>query len=69
MLPLPLRETALLRPIAAAAACVWAMALEAATIVLDYGIKKADMATVYMSPDPFFDAFEEDLDLCKWSFD
>jgi hypothetical protein len=26
------------------------------------------MAMVYMSPDPFFDAFEEDLDLCKWSF-
>ncbi len=24
---------------------------------------------VYMSPDPFFDAFEEDLDLQKWSFD
>jgi len=23
----------------------------------------------YMSPDPFFDSFEEELDLCKWSFD
>jgi hypothetical protein len=69
MLPLPLWETALPQPIAAAAACVWATALEAATIVLDYGIAKADMATVYMSPDPFFDAFDEDLGLRKWSFD
>ncbi len=23
----------------------------------------------YMSPDPFFDSFEEELDLRKWSFD
>jgi hypothetical protein len=68
-LPLPLWETALPQPIAAAAARVWVMAVEAATIVLDYGIKNADMATVYMSPDPFFDAFEEDLDLRIWSFD
>jgi hypothetical protein len=35
--------------------------LEAATIVLDYGIKKADMATVYMSPDPFFDGLKKTL--------
>jgi hypothetical protein len=27
------------------------------------------MATVYMSPDPFFDSFEEEMDLWKWSFD
>jgi hypothetical protein len=38
-------------------------------IVLAYGIGKEDMATVCMSPDRFFDAFEEELDLRKWSFD
>ncbi len=27
------------------------------------------MATVYMSPDLFYEAFEEELDLRKWSFD
>jgi hypothetical protein len=27
------------------------------------------MGIVYMSPDPFFDSFEEELDLRKWSFD
>ncbi len=69
MLPLPLWETAIPRPIAAAAACVQTMALDAASIVLAYGIGKDNMAMVYMSPDPFFDAFEEDLDLHKWSFD
>jgi hypothetical protein len=69
MLPLPLRETAIPRPIAAAAARVQTMALDAALIVLVYGVGKDDMAMVYMSPDPFFDAFEEDLDLRKWSFD
>jgi hypothetical protein len=69
MLPLPLWETAIPRPIAAAAAHVQTMALDAALIALAYGIGKDNMAMVYMSPDPFFDAFEEDLDLRKWSFD
>ena len=32
-------------------------------------ITNDDMAIVYMSPDPFFDSFEEELDLRKWSFD
>jgi hypothetical protein len=68
MLPLPLQETALPCPIAAAATHVQVMASDAATIVLAYGIGKEDMATVYMSPDPFFDVFEEELDLRKWSF-
>jgi hypothetical protein len=45
------------------------MASDAATIVSTYGIDKEDMATVYMSLDPIFDAFEEELDLRKWSFD
>jgi hypothetical protein len=69
MVPLPLRETALSCPIVAEAARVPMTPSDAASIVTAYGIGKDDMATVYMSPDPFFDAFEEDLDLCKWSFD
>ncbi len=64
MLPLPLWETALPCPIAAAAARIQATASDAATIVSAYGIGKEDMAMVYMSLDPFFDAFEEELDLC-----
>jgi hypothetical protein len=68
MLPLLLRETALPHPIPAGAACIQVTASDAVTIVLAYGIGKEDMATVYMSPDPFFDAFEEELDLHKWSF-
>ena len=69
MIPLPLRETSLPRPISAAAARLQAPVSDAASIVTDYGIGKDDMAVVYMSPDPFFDAFEEDLDLRKWSFE
>jgi hypothetical protein len=69
MVPLPLWETALSRPIAAAAACVCVTPSDAASIVTAYGIGKDDMAMVYMSPDLLFDAFEEDLDLRKWSFD
>jgi hypothetical protein len=69
MLSLPLRESALPCPIAAAAARVQAAASDAAIIVSAYGIGKEDMTTVYMSLDPFFDAFEEELDLRKWSFD
>ncbi len=69
MLPLPLCETALPRPVAVAAARVQAPTLAASMIVSEFGIEKEDMATVYMSPDPFYDAFEEELDLCKWSLD
>jgi hypothetical protein len=69
MVPLPLRETALSCPIAAAAACVCMTPSDAASIVMAYGIGKDNMATVYMSPDLFFDEFEEDRDLRKWSFD
>jgi hypothetical protein len=69
ILPLPLRETDIPRPIAAAAARVQTMASDAVSIVSAYGIGKDDIAMVYMSPDPFFDAFEVDLDLRKWSFD
>ncbi len=69
MVPLPFWETALSHPIAVAAARVRVTPLDAASIVTAYGIGKDDMATDYMSLDPFFDAFEEDLDLRKWSFD
>jgi hypothetical protein len=69
MLPLPPRETALPRPIVAAAARVRVPVTPDTTIASEFNITKDNMAMVYMSPDPFFDAFEEDLDLQKWSFD
>ena len=69
MLPLPLRETALLRPIAAAAAHVRASVGPASTVASEFNITKDDMAIVYMSQDPFFNSFEEVLDLWEWSFD
>jgi hypothetical protein len=69
MLPLPLRETALPCPIAVAAARVRAQATPDSTIASEFNITNTDMAIVYMSPDPFFDSFEEELDLWKWSFD
>jgi hypothetical protein len=73
MLPLPLRETALPRPFAAAAARVCASvgpdSDSTIALALEFNVTKEDMATVYMSQDPFFDSFEEVLDLQKWSFD
>jgi hypothetical protein len=69
MLPLPLRETALPRPSAAAAARVRASVGPDSTIASEFNVTKDDMAIVYMSQDPFFDSFEEVLDLRKWSFD
>jgi len=38
-------------------------------IVTEYLIGKQDMATVYMSPDPFFESFEEIIDLRKFNLD
>jgi hypothetical protein len=35
-------------------------------IVTEYLIGKQDMATIYMSPDPYYKAFEEVIDLCKF---
>ena len=35
-------------------------------IVTEYLIGQHDMATVYMSPDPYFEAFEEIIDLRKF---
>jgi hypothetical protein len=69
MLPLPLWEMALPRPIAVAAARVQVPVTPDTTIASEFNITKDDMATVYMSPDPFFDYFEEELDHWKWSFD
>jgi hypothetical protein len=69
MLPLPLRKTALPRPLAAAAVRVRASVGPDSTIALEFNVTKDDMAIVYMSQDPFFDSFEEVLDLRKWSFD
>jgi hypothetical protein len=69
MLPLPPQETAFPWPIVAAAAPVRASVIPDTTIASEFNITKDDMAMVYMSPDPFFDAFEENLDLQKWSFD
>ncbi len=69
ILPLPLWEMALPQPIVAAAARVRVPVTPDSTIPSEFNIAKDDMATVYMSPDPFFDSFEEELDLWKWSFD
>ncbi len=69
MLPLPLCETELPHPLTAAAARVRVcnpVALEFAT---EYDITHGDLVMVHMSPDPFFGAFEEDINLCKWSYD
>ncbi len=35
-------------------------------VVTEYLIGVEDMAMVYISPDPFYGAFEEELDLCKF---
>jgi hypothetical protein len=69
MLLLPPQETALPRPIVAAAARVRVSVTPDTTIASEFNITKDDMAMIYMSPDPFFHTFEEDLDLQKWSFD
>jgi hypothetical protein len=69
MLLLPPQETALPRPIVAAATRVRVSVTPETPIASEFNITKDDMAMVYMSPDPFFDAFKEDLDLQKWSFD
>jgi hypothetical protein len=75
--PLPLRETfAAYQPIAAAAARTFVInkiqhdnpaiaarvrSASPSDIVAEYLIGKHDMATVYMSPDPYFEAFKETL--------
>jgi hypothetical protein len=70
--PLPLRETAFSRPILAAAARVRlppdAPPPTASDIVLEYNITCQDMALIYMSPDPYHEAFEEIMDICRFDF-
>jgi hypothetical protein len=39
----------------------------AAEVIREYLIGKDDMATIYISPDPFYGAFEEELDLRKFN--
>ncbi len=85
-LPLPLRETGIHRPIAAAAAQTTIATTTPAIdlnpqyppaasrirttnpsdIVSEYLIGQRDMSTFYMSPDPYFEAFDEVLDLRKF---
>jgi hypothetical protein len=79
MTPLPLRETSAPRAWTAAAALVCAPTNDArvlatkarrqtpsSDIVKEYLIGKHDMATVYMLPDPYFEAFEEVINLRKF---
>ena len=65
--PLPLQETALPQPIATTAARVWsnpdAPPLTASDIVSEYNIGTNDMVLIYMSPNPYHEAFKEVLDL------
>jgi hypothetical protein len=78
--PLPLQEMlAAHRPMTATAAgtfvtdkifqgkaaiAAWLGSTSPSDIVAEYLIGKHDMATIYMSPDPYFEAFEEIIDLC-----
>jgi hypothetical protein len=66
-LQLPLRVTAApttTRPVTAAAACIL-VPHTPSKIIYTYGITSTDMATIYMSPDPYFDAFIEPINLWK----
>jgi hypothetical protein len=67
---LPLRETELPRPIAAATARVQtvpnATPRTASDMVSDYNITQNDMAMIYMSPNPYFEAFEEVMDMVRF---
>jgi hypothetical protein len=67
--PLPLRLTAAPNVIAAAAARV-RFTPDAGTltsdVVTEYLIGPHDMATIYMSPDPYGQAFEQEIYLRKW---
>ncbi len=57
-------------PIAAKAACTKSLLrrIIAAEQAENFNIGSHDMATVYMSPDPYHEAFEQILDLCKFNF-
>jgi hypothetical protein len=70
LLLLPLRTLSddLPRPITTRAACTKPILQHniATEIVADFEISKQDLAMVYMSPDPYHEAFEQTLDLCKF---
>ncbi len=70
--PLPLQETAIACPIAAAAARVRSTPdpppPTASDIISEYNITRLDMALVYTSPDPYHGAFEEVLDTRRFDF-
>ena len=40
----------------------------AAAVVSEFSIGANDLETVYISPDPFYGTFEEELDLRKFDF-
>ena len=66
---LPLRVTG--KPITAQAAAIAATpsrAMTASELVTHFLIGSHDMATIYMSPDPYHNSFEEELDLRKYGY-
>ena len=75
--PLPLRVTDTPQPHAIAARAARVKSKDdnktkkqiAADVVAEYIIGSNDMAMIYVSPDPFGSAFEEELDLRKFNFD
>jgi hypothetical protein len=42
---------------------------KAINIMIAFEISKTNMAMIYMSPDPYFDAFKHPLDLCQFDLD
>ena len=69
--PLPLRETAAPRHRTAAAARVSTAPnlqrpANAATIANEYGIGPRDIASIYLSPDPYYESSEEEVDIRRF---
>jgi hypothetical protein len=68
--PLPLQITAAPMTLGACAARIKSTAMtmkdSAAAVVSEYLIGAEDMAMVYISPDPFYGAFQEELDLRRF---
>ena len=62
--PLPLRETAAPRHRTAAAARV--AAPSASDIVTEFDIGHRDIASIYLSPDPYHESFEEEVDIRRF---
>ncbi len=70
--PLPLRETAVPRHRTAAAARVSMTPSprlsSASDVVTEFSIGARDIATIYLSPDPYHEAFEEEIDIRRFDF-